>query len=252
MLTNICSLCTAYSSVSSTRAELGLQPIEFLPAILREPAPNDANGESNFSPVTPTDYDLLGYPPSYYAKQRASTPDYSQSQTNQDIIPSNASSRWESHAMRARYSMADKLDVDEIDAVEYDFDAWMDLPISPRTKKGNIVPGSALTMQFGQSKPAPEPRKSNLLSLLNDTEPEEPRRKKRIEQNVWHLPPMKQLFKHEQNVWHLPPMKQLSKHDPSSIDQSRNHPARHVPARPVGHLEVPPVSLQPKATRFDD
>ena len=234
MLTNICSLCTAYSSVSSTRAELGLQPIEFLPAILREPAPNDANGESNFSPVTPTDYDLLGYPPSYYAKQRASTPDYSQSQTNQDIIPSNASSRWESHAMRARYSMADKLDVDEIDAVEYDFDAWMD--ISPRTKKVNIVPGSALTMQFGQSKPAPEPRKSNLLSLLNDTEPEEPRRKKRIEQNVWHLPPMKQ----------------LSKHDPSSIDQSRNHPARHVPARPVGHLEVPPVSLQPKATRFDD
>jgi len=142
--------------------------------------------------------------------------------------------------------MADKLDVDEIDAVEYDFDAWMD--ISPRTKKVNIVPGSAPAVH----KPAPEPRKSNLLSLLNDTEPEEPRRKKRIEQNVWHLPPTKQLFKHEQNVWHLPPMKQLSKHDPSSIDQSRNHPARHVPARPVGHLEVPPVSLQPKATRFDD
>lgn len=33
-------------------------------------------------------------------------------------------------------------------------------------------------------KPAPEPRKSNLLSLLNDTEPEEPRRKKPSEQNV--------------------------------------------------------------------
>ncbi|KAF2680582.1 hypothetical protein K458DRAFT_311284 [Lentithecium fluviatile CBS 122367] len=33
-------------------------------------------------------------------------------------------------------------------------------------------------------KPAPEPRKSNLLSLLNDTEPEEPRRRKPAEQNV--------------------------------------------------------------------
>jgi serine/arginine repetitive matrix protein 2 len=33
-------------------------------------------------------------------------------------------------------------------------------------------------------KPATEPRKSNLLSLLNDTEPEEPRRKKPTEQNA--------------------------------------------------------------------
>ncbi|PVI07658.1 hypothetical protein DM02DRAFT_512103 [Periconia macrospinosa] len=33
-------------------------------------------------------------------------------------------------------------------------------------------------------KPASEPRKSNLLSLLNDPEPEEPRRKKPVEQNV--------------------------------------------------------------------
>ncbi|KAF1957427.1 hypothetical protein CC80DRAFT_44352 [Byssothecium circinans] len=33
-------------------------------------------------------------------------------------------------------------------------------------------------------KPAPEPRKSNLLSLLNDTEPEEPRRKKPTESSV--------------------------------------------------------------------
>jgi len=34
------------------------------------------------------------------------------------------------------------------------------------------------------SKPAPEPRKSNLLSLLNDTEPEQPRRRKPAEQNI--------------------------------------------------------------------
>jgi serine/arginine repetitive matrix protein 2 len=34
------------------------------------------------------------------------------------------------------------------------------------------------------SKPTAEPRKSNLLSLLNDTEPEEPRRRKPVEQNV--------------------------------------------------------------------
>jgi serine/arginine repetitive matrix protein 2 len=33
-------------------------------------------------------------------------------------------------------------------------------------------------------KPASEPRKSNLLSLLNDTEPEEPRRKKPVEQSI--------------------------------------------------------------------
>ena len=61
-------------------------------------------------------------------------------------------------------------------------------------------------------KPTPEPRKSNLMSLLNDDQPEEPKKKKPIEQNVPSHTPTPQ----QQNPIAPPPVSQppLQRRDP--------------------------------------